>query len=138
MFLLDSNALSELRRPDRANAGLAAWAAGALAAELFISAITLFELELGVAQAERRDAAKGKVLRIWLDSHVVPAFGGRIIPVDAAVAQRCAALHVPDPRPQRDSLIAATALVHRLVVVTRNVRDFEPMGVRFLNPWNDG
>lgn len=135
MFLLDTNAVSDLRRPDKADRGLAAWAAGATSAELFISAITLFELELGAAQAARKDAAKAAVLRRWLDAHVMPAFRGRIIPVDAAVAQRCAALHVPDPRPQRDSLIAATALVHRLTVVTRNVRDFEPMGVPLINPW---
>ena len=138
MFLLDTNALSEPRRPDKANPGLAAWAAGAVAGELFLSAITLFEVELGAAQAGRNDATKGNVLRGWIDTQVVPAFRDRIIPVDAAVAQRCAALHVPDPRPQRDSLIAATALVHRLVVVTRNVRDFEPMGVALLNPWSDG
>jgi len=138
MFLLDTNAVSELRRPDRANAGLAAWAASAAPAELFISAITLFEIELGTAQAARRDAAKGAVLRAWIDTRVVPGFRDRIISVDAAVAQRCAALHVPDPRPQRDSLIAATAIIHRLTVVTRNVRDFEPMGVQLLNPWSGG
>jgi hypothetical protein len=138
MFLLDTNVVSELRRPDRADPGLAAWAAGAVPAELFISAITLFELELGTLLAGRRDAAKGQVLRDWLDRQVIPAFGGRILPVDAAVAQRCAALHVPDPRPQRDSLIAATALVRRLTVVTRNTRDFEPTGVALLNPWTGG
>ena len=138
MFLLDTNAISELRRPDKANAGLAAWAASAAPAELFISAITLFEIELGAAQAGRKDAAKEAVLRAWIDKQVVPGFCDRIIPIDVAVAQRCAALHVPDPRPQRDSLIAATALVHRLIVVTRNVRDFEPMGVQLLNPWSDG
>jgi len=138
MFLLDTNVVSELRRPDRANAGLTAWAAGAASAELFISAITLFEIELGTAQAERKDAAKGAVLRAWIDTRVAPGFRDRIIPVDAAVARVCAVLHVPVPRPQRDSLIAATAIVHRLTVVTRNVRDFEPMGVPLLNPWNDG
>lgn len=138
MFLLDTNVVSELRRPDKANAGLAAWAAGVVPAELFISAITLFEIELGTAQAKRKDAAKGAVLRAWIDTRVMPGFHDRIIPVDAAVARVCAALHVPCPRPQRDSLIAATAIVHRLTVVTRNVRDFEPMGVQLINPWGDG
>lgn len=138
MFLLDTNVISELRRPDRANAGLAAWAAGATQADLFISAITLFEIELGAAQAGRKDSAKEAVLRAWIDGRIVPGFRNRILPVDIGGAQRCAALHVPDPRPQRDSLIAATALVHRLVVVTRNVRDFEPMGVQVLNPWSNG
>ncbi|WKW50432.1 type II toxin-antitoxin system VapC family toxin [Rhodomicrobium lacus] len=138
MFLLDTNVLSELRRPERANVGLAAWAASAPPEEFFISAITLFEIELGVAQAERKDATKGAVLRGWIDAQVVPGFQNRIVPIDVDVARRCAGLHVPDPRPQRDSLIAATALVHRLIVVTRNVRDFEPMGVPLLNPWTDG
>jgi predicted nucleic acid-binding protein len=136
MFLLDTNALSDLRRPDKANRGLVAWAAGVDAEDLFISSITLLEIELGTAQAARKDAAKGALLRSWIDGSVMPAFRERILPVDAAVAQRCAALHVPDPRPQRDSMIAATALVHRLTVVTRNVRDFEPMGVPLLNPWS--
>jgi predicted nucleic acid-binding protein len=77
-------------------------------------------------------------LRAWVDAQVVPGFRDRLMPVDGAVAQRFAALHVPDPRSQRDSLIAATALVHRLIVVTRNVHHFEPMGVQLLNPWSDG
>lgn len=138
MFLLDTNVISELRRPGRANPGLAAWAASAAPTELFISAITLFEIELGTVRAGRKDAVKGAVLRAWIDTRVIPGFRDRVIPIDAAVAQRCAALHVPDPRPQRDSLIAATSIVHRLTVVTRDVRDFEPMGVPLLNPWSDG
>jgi predicted nucleic acid-binding protein len=135
MFLIDTNILSEFRRPERANPGVMAWAKGTTPADLFISAITLFEIELGAAQAARKDVAKGRILRMWIETQVMPAFQGRIIAVDASVAQRCAALHVPDPRPQRDSLIAATALVHRMTVITRNVRDFEPMGVQLLNPW---
>lgn len=137
MFLIDTNVVSELRRPDRANPGLAAWAEGRAAGDLFLSAITVFELELGAALAARRDSAKGEVLRRWITTQVLPAFRDRILPVDAAVAQRCAGLHVPTPWPQRDSLIAATALVHGMTVVTRNVRDFEPMGVPLLNPWTE-
>lgn len=137
MFLIDTNILSEFRRPERANPGVMAWAKGTTPADLFISAITLFEIELGAAQAARKDTAKGRILRMWIETQVMPAFQGRIIAVDASVAQRCAALHVPDPRPQRDSLIAATALVHRMTVITRNVRNFEPMGVQLLNPWRD-
>ncbi len=90
---------------------------------------------MGVLLVERRDAAQGVVLRSWLDKHVLPAFADRILPVDAAVARRCARLHVPDPRAERDALIAATALVRDLTVVTRNVGDFEATGVRLLNPW---
>ena len=131
----DTVTISELRRPERMPAGLAVWAKSVRPSEQFISAITVFEIEHGVLLAERRDAAKGRMLRSWLDTVLIPKFASRILPVDAAIARQCAALHVPDRRPDSDSLIAATALVHRLTVVTRNVRDFEPMGVRLLNPW---
>jgi predicted nucleic acid-binding protein len=97
--------------------------------------ITSLELELGTLLAERRDRSRGKILRAWLDDHVLPAFADRILPVDTAVARRSAALHVPDPRPIRDALIAATALVHGMTVVTRNVSDFESTGARVVNPW---
>ena len=103
---------------------------------LFLSAITILELETGALLVERRDPAQGAILRAWLDGHVLPAFAGRVLAVDTAVAQRCARLHVPDPRADRDALIAATALVHGMTVVTRNVADFEPTGVPTLNPWN--
>lgn len=137
MYLLDTNVVSELRKAKsgKADAGVIAWAAGIPASELFLSAISVLELEMGVLLVERRDAAQGTVLRSWLDRHVLPAFADRILPVDAAVARRCARLHVPDPRAERDALIAATALVHELTVVTRNVGDFEATGVRLLNPW---
>jgi predicted nucleic acid-binding protein len=103
---------------------------------LYLSAITVQELEIGVLLAERRDPAQGAIFRAWLNGHVLPAFTGRILAVDTAVAQRSARLHVPDPRPVRDALIAATALVHGMTVVTRNVADFEPTGVSTLNPWD--
>jgi hypothetical protein len=102
---------------------------------LFVSAITVLELETGILLIERRDPTQGAVLRTWLDSHVLPAFSGRILAIDVAVAQRCAKLHVPDPQAYRDSLIAATALVHGMTVVTRNIADFEPTGVEIFNPW---
>lgn len=137
MYLLDTNVVSELRkaRSGRANRGVVQWADEVDAAELFVSVITLQELEIGVLLAERKDAAAGAVLRSWFNQHVLPAFSGRVLPVDAAVALRSALLHVPDPGPVRDSLIAATALVHGMVVVTRNVADFEPSGVTVVNPW---
>ena len=137
MYLLDTNVVSELRKAKsgKADARVTAWAAEVPASELFLSAISVLELEMGVLLVERRDAAQGTVLRSWLDRHVLPAFADRILPVDAAVARRCARLHVPDPRAERDALIAATALVHDLTVVTRNVGDFEATGVRLLNPW---
>ena len=140
MYLLDTNLVSELRkvRSGKADPGVAAWADGVDASSLFLSSITLHELELGVLLAERRDPTQGVLLRHWLEQAVMPAFAGRILAVDAAVARRSAALHGPDPKPFRDGLIAATALVHRLVVVTRNLADFEATGVPLLNPWQQG
>ena len=140
MFLLDTNLVSELRkvRSGKADPGVAAWADQVEAGALFISAITLHELELGVLLMERRDSGQGARLRQWLDQAVLPAFAGRILAVDGAVAQRSAALHVPNPRPFRDGLIAATALVHSLVLVTRNLANFESTGVALLKPWQQG
>ena len=139
MFLLDTNVVSELRkiRLGKANRHVAKWADSIDAADLFLSAITIQELEMGVLLSERRDPSQGAIFRAWLNGHVLPAFSGRVLPVDIAVAQRSARLHVPDPRPVRDALIAATALIHGMTVVTRNVADFEPTGVLILNPWGN-
>lgn len=138
MFLLDTNVVSELRkiRLGRADANVARWADGVDAADLYLSAITVQELEIGVLLAQRRDPQQGAIFRTWLDRQVLPAFAGRILPVDTAVARRSAGLHVPDPRPLSDGLIAGTALVHGMTVVTRNIGDFAPMGVALLNPWS--
>jgi predicted nucleic acid-binding protein len=137
MFLLDTNVVSELRkaRAGKADDNVVAWAAGASAATMFVSVITIQELETGVLLAERRDARQGAVLRRWLETQVLPAFAERVLPVDTAIARRSAALHVPDPRPVRDSFIAATALVYQMPVVTRNVSDFEHTGVDVIDPW---
>ena len=135
MFLLDTNVVSELRRPDRADQGVVAWASTIPAASFFLSAISILEIELGALLIARRDAAQGAVLRAWIDHQLLPRFEARILAVDTVVAQQCARLHVPDPRAERDALIAATAMVHGLTLVTRNVVDFEPTGVALLNPW---
>ena len=137
MLVLDTNVVSELRkvRLGKADANVTAWAASVDAANLYVSAVTIMELELGVLLIERKDAAQGALLRAWLEQQVLPEFAARTLPVDTAVAQRCARLHVPDKRGERDALIAATALVHGMAVVTRNVADFEAAGVALINPW---
>lgn len=135
MFLLDTNVVSELRRPNRADPKVAAWAERVLPAALFLSSITLLELDTGALLLAPRDEVQGKLIRHWIEERVLPAFADRILPIDTAVARRCAALHVPDPKPYRDSLIAATALVHGLTVVTRNRADFLRLAVTVLNPW---
>lgn len=138
MFLLDTNVISELRKAGdgKANANVVAWLSSVDATTFYLSAVTLMELELGILRIERRDTTQGAKLRTWMDSHILPEFSERTLPVDAAVALRCARLHVPDPRSDRDAWIAATALVHGMTVVTRDISDFEPTGASLLNPWN--
>jgi predicted nucleic acid-binding protein len=136
MFLLDTNVISELRRPEKADGNVVAWAAAVFGASFFLSAITILEIELGALQIARRDAAQGAVLRAWIDDQILPGFDGRILSVDAAVAQRCARLHVPNRRSERDALIAATAMVHGLTIVTRNTVHFAAIGAPLLNPWD--
>ncbi|MEO5348746.1 MAG: type II toxin-antitoxin system VapC family toxin [Magnetococcus sp. YQC-3] len=138
MYLLDTNVVSELRkvRSGKADPHVASWADGVDAADLYLSVITIQELEIGVLLVERREQSQGMMFRRWLNDYLLPAFAGRILAVDTVVAQRSARLHVPNPRPVRDGLIAATALVHGMTVVTRNVTDFAPTSVRTLNPWS--
>jgi predicted nucleic acid-binding protein len=135
MFLLDTNVISELRRPDKADQNVVTWASALPVASFFVSAISILEIELGALLIARKDTAQGAMLRAWIDHHVLARFEGRILALDTAVAQRCARLHIPDPRAERDALIAATALVHGLTVATRNVGEFEPTGVALINPW---
>jgi toxin FitB len=135
MYLLDTNVISELRKARKTHPNVKKWAQPLPSANLYISVISVLELEIGILQIDRRDKEQGAILRAWMDSHVLPTFSGRILPIDTAVAQRCATLHVPNPRSDRDALIAATALAHGLTVATRNVADFERTGAAVLNPW---
>lgn len=137
MYLLDTNVVSELRKAKsgKANKNVIAWAKDISPSSLFLSVITVLELETGILLVERRDPSQSAILRSWLEAHVLTTFSERILPIDVAVAQRCAKLHVPDPRSDRDAIIAATALVHGMTVVTRNTSDFDQTGVEILNPW---
>jgi toxin FitB len=135
MFLLDTNVVSELRRPARADPNVVKWASSVPSVLNSISVVTALELERGTLLMERRDAKQGAILRRWLEQEVLNQYAERLWQIDVAIARACARLHVPDPRPERDALIAATAAVYGLTVVTRNTTDFEPMGVSLLNPW---
>ena len=135
MFLLDTNVVSESRRRERADPAVVAWADTVAVSQSYLSAITLLELELGILRMERRDTRRGASLRAWLDGQILPRFDGRILAIDTPVALACARLHVPDPRSERDALIAATALCHKMTVVTRNTDDFAATGVTLLDPW---
>lgn len=133
-WLLDTVTLSAARRPERSDPGVIRWLESQNPYSLFLSAITIFEIELGTRRRERAVPDQGAELRVWAET-VSELFAGRILAVDERVAARAARMHVPDPRPERDALIAATADVHNLTVVTRNVKDFEPLGARVFNPW---
>jgi predicted nucleic acid-binding protein len=135
MYLLDTNIISAFRRPDRLPQAVRTWADAADAGEFFLSAITVLEIEQGILAKSRTDTAQGAILRTWFDEDVLPGFEDRILLFDARVARKCASLHVSDPRPERDAMIAATAIVHGLTVVTRNIADFERLEVELLNPW---
>jgi predicted nucleic acid-binding protein len=134
MFVLDTNVVSELRKKNNADRNVAEWASAKLAPELFISVITVMELEYGVLLAARKDAPKAQMLRAWVE-RTLERFEGRILDIDIGAARHCAALHVPDPKPERDALIAATALAHDMTLVTRNIAHFAKTGIRLLNPW---
>ena len=136
MILLDTNLVSELRKAARGDANLIQWGNAQRATSLFVSVITIMELEIGVRRLERRDPRQADVLRLWLETRVLPSFASRVVPFDTAIARRCAALHVPDPKPERDAMIAAMALVHGFTLATRNAADFRPMLTDIINPWH--
>jgi predicted nucleic acid-binding protein len=138
-YLLDTNVVSELRKvgDGKADANVTKWVGAQNSDDLFISAITILEIERGILGIQRRDASRGSRLRTWMDSRLRPAFADRVLPIDDTIATRCAHLHIPDRRNEADALIAATALVHGLTVVTRNIQDFDDTGVIVIDPWQD-
>lgn len=135
MYVLDTNVISELRQ-GKANQSPAvrAWAASQPASQLFLSAICILELERGVLALEHKTPPQGSALRAWLTG-VRATFAGRILPFTDHTATLCAAMHVPNPRSERDAMIAATALEHGMAVVTRNVADFKGTGVQLVDPF---
>jgi len=137
-YLLDANVVSELRKAGtlKIDANVARWAGSVDAGDLFVSAITLMEIERGILSLACRDATQAAILRVWFD-RILAEFADRTLPVDTGVALYSAHLYVPDKRSENDALIAATAHQHGMIVVTRNIKDFEGMGVPLLNPWED-
>jgi toxin FitB len=138
MYLLDTNIVSEGRKlgTPRIDPQAAHWLVQVDAETTFVSAMTMFELERGVRQMERRDAKQGAALRHWLDQQVTTTYEHRTLPLTRTVALVCAGLHIPDPKSERDAWIAATAIDAGLTLVTRNVDDFVGMGVKLLNPFD--
>jgi len=137
-YLLDTNVLSELRKGARAHQAVRQWASQQPLANLAISVISVLEIEIGMQRVGRYDRSQAEHLSTWLHQQVRTKFRGRILPVDEAVALQAAELHVPDPAPERDALIAATALVHGLVMVTHNIRDFaRASNLKLLDPWGE-
>ena len=135
--LLDTDVICELRKSaQRADASVRAWVADRAPSNLFLSVITVLEIEVGIGRIARRDPAQGSRLQAWLDDELLDSFAGRILSVDVPVARRAARLYVPNARSERDVLIAATATVHGLTVVTRNVKDFATLDVAIVNPWS--
>lgn len=135
-YLLDANIVSAGRRSDRLPRPVARWLADLPRSNAYVCVISLLEIEVGIRRLERSDPVQGERLRRWKIQSVNEAFRDRILPVDEAVAEVCAALHVPDPKPHLDALIAATAIVHEMTLVTRNVVDFRSMPVAIFNPWS--
>jgi predicted nucleic acid-binding protein len=136
-YLMDTNVLSELRKaPAQMDARVKAWTEAQDVETLYISVVSVLEIRRGIHKLEQRgDSAQGRIFSVWLERCVLPAYSGRILNVDPAVAMRTAVLPWSDHADYRDALIAGTALVHEAVVVTRNTKHFERCGVKLINPW---
>lgn len=139
MFLLDTNVISEMRKKKlgTVNSGVVQFLTNTLQEQTFISVISVMEVKQGILHLQHRnDHNQADILQAWLDSDILTAFNGRILPVTTEIALQCAEFHVPDKSGANDALIGATAKVHNLTVVTRNDKDFDFSGVRVINPFN--
>jgi predicted nucleic acid-binding protein len=134
-YLLDTNVVSALRVRGREQQ-VQAWAAAIPVADLFVTALSIAEIERGVVGKERTDPAQGAVLRQWLEEHVLPAFAGRVLPFDLPAARILATYPVPDRAPLDDAVIAAIAQSTAMTIATRNTKYFEPLGASIVNPWS--
>ena len=139
MYLLDTNILSETRkiRTGKANQSVIDWLADTPEHLLYVNAVVLMEVERGILAKERKDPQQGEVLRQWFVHVVKPTFAERTFVVDENTARICAKLHIPDHTPENDAWVAASAIQHNLVLVTRNTDDFARTGVRLLNPFQE-
>lgn len=137
MYLLDTNVLSELRKAgsNKANANVIEWAKDKATSNLFISSISVLEIEMGILQLKRKDPKQAAIYSTWLNDHVLKAFSDRVLPFDTSIALKCAQLHVPNPKSERDAMIAATCIVHGFALVSRNEKDFQHINVELINPW---
>ncbi len=137
MFLFDTNVVSELRKAsiNKADVNVREWAREQPLGSLFVSSITILEIEMAILQKERKDPQQAAILRTWLNTHVLKAFSDRILSFDTSEAIQCAKLHVPNPKSERDAMIGATCKVHGMTLVTRNMKDFQHMSLDIINPW---
>lgn len=133
-YVLDTNVVSALRVRGR-NPRVEEWASSVPIADQFVTAMTIAEIERGVAAKERSDESQGAILRRWFENRVLPAFAGRVLPFDLAAARVLATYRVPEHAPFDDALIAAVAQAAGMIVVSRNVRHFGPLAVPCINPW---
>jgi predicted nucleic acid-binding protein len=135
MYVLDTNVISELRKLKRVDRAVLRWLESVPIEAQYLSAISIFEVELGIIKAERTNNEEAIAYKTWLNRKVLPSFAGRILPLNEKIAVVFARMMAPKTRPYRDAIIAATAQHHGYAVVTRNVRDFVELPVRVINPW---
>ncbi len=141
MYLFDTSAITELRKAKhknkkfKADPGLIEWVKHVDHSTIYVSSIAFMEIEIAILSMEKKNKHQGKLLRNWFDELVKPAFDGRVIAFDQAIALKCAALRVPDPHRMRNAIVAATALVHKMILVTKNEKDFIYTGVDIVSPW---
>jgi hypothetical protein len=140
MYIFDTNVISELRKTKSGQAEKAVvnWTQSIPVDSVFLSAITVYEIRIGILKLVSRNPTQAQHLDEWLSRTILPFFAGRILPLDEHVAELLAEMMAIRTHPYRDAIIAATAQHHGYALVTRNIRDFEDLPVRVINPWDFG